>query len=851
MEQKHIDGFVDYFNQQAVALEAEGNLEPCRYRVKMKEGVTSLSVAALGDLVWAVDRGLGAGVERGNQSGLPCGQYVTIYLTPGSYSFRYGDFVRPAELGAFLSQFEVVYDPLPEYIYFLVLSGSITVASPKFTVKTALFDNCSWAHTDVNFKGSTFETAPRLFTEECMAEFQKFPINETNSVWAPFAGCPSIKKIENQGTFGDFLDYLGPCDFSFTREDGFDSLEGYPSGGNPIFINQYVRAKKVHLGETFPIIGNERLKRAIKPFILDEVSIDTVGLSMTFPFGGIDYYGTELDKFYLHNPKFTVDLPDGTNINKNFSFGWGNLGIVAPSTCQDIINLNTIWQNWVDPEKPMGVATPDFLEAQALYFWGHKLHDYSLTRSEAFTSDFMPVLPSGSVLRHENYYTKIIIGMEDDMVKEPRMASLAMPLELDGVPHAYAVQPLPEGLRFANGYCHNLYAHNEINSDIIIPALPASTEFARNAYRRTFYSAIGPEDSIEPSIHEPTVMIAYSVSQSSGLPPINVIATPDGSYVGTFRDIMDNPDNEVYITQWNAFSNTAIQTEDWVSYIELIAGIKRTGSAEVVTRVFQNNITLEKRALPNLEGDGTFMEECWFGAGVDPTTTDCLVPAPQSQEWNNYRRALNIYIGASFNEPQVYWKGRVRIKADLTHSVRYLDFVAMVTYGVFDVAQFADYIYNIDSVIMSGSPRTEGTTVIKPYREFLSPQTIQGDPTAFMATHGIVLTDPDTFSTGVGTAITDFVTFRGSPMGWNGNYYYDAEQAAVDARRTFNFYVSYQPKPDPRFGQNNLEPNSENNFYFSRPFWIDTYVMRGKAWAEYQITSQSTLDSAMVAINTP
>lgn len=830
------DGLKDYITQSNFKLESNSNLSPARYRAKMKSGVSTLLTTGFTGIIWGIDRGLGNGVERNSTNGLPCGEYVTIYFYPSSNSFRNNHFVVAGNISNFLSQFEIVYDCFPEYVEY---RGNIIINSEDFISKKGIFDN---ADTAVEFRNSTFKIAPKIYSDAAMKEFQHFPLAMSlpRYNWQPFIECPNLEKIENQGTFGERLEALFPCNLAYYDDDGFANLSAYPSGGAPKFIQEFVQAEKIHFSERMPIFDTSRLKYAVNPFKIEKIVIDAQGAPQ-LPFGGLDYSGLDMEKLWLYDSKITVNLPYQEPLS--FAFSWGTLGIVAPDSCKDVKNLHRIWQLSYGDRQICDIATPEILKTKVHFGWGNSLETF-LEGEPDLTEDLMSLVPE-NIQRIQGFYQKDVLG--EDTFGPSRFGSYRSRMMLNNSPHAYAVQRLPETCETVCGYAVNLYAHQEIETDIFIPALPSNVIYIRDCYRRTFYNATGTPQALPSSDVEPAILIAWNQSGNS-YKPINLIINADSTFTSELGDHWAEADSSL-IYRRDAFTGNATATESWGNYSEMLTDLKTSGQASAELRIISSEIVLEANSFNNLQFSGSFQQDCYFGAGIDPRVVDGILPLNLSKEWNSYRRSLLISTGVAWGNPQYFWTGELQVDGGWINDSYRVNFIVLISYVDFEEEDFEPYKISIDEIIMNGSPRTEGTNVVTPYRGFLSPDLIKGDYVSFQNSKNIVLNDPTSFITYGGEAVGTYASFTGGALGWNAIRINEPLNASGE-RQYYIFVGSYNPF-EGRFGGNDLKPSDEQQFYFQNPFWIDSYPMRTRTiGAEAVINNQADLNVIMNQFNT-
>ena len=818
MEHYYTDGFKDFLTQKNFSMESTDNLKPHRYRAKMKAGFSTLTVSALSSLVWGVDRGLGDGVSRDVTNGLQCGEYVTIYIYPDDYRFRFARSITGSNMGTFLSQFEKVYDFFPDYIK---CDDNIEIKSENFTEESGLFDSCESA---VTFDNSTFKIGPKVYSDAAMLEFQSFPRTQWGNDWIPFEGCPNLESIKNQGTFGPFLEILNPCYLSFTRPDGTDDISAYPQGGAPRSITRYVNAKKLRFSEKFPEFNTSRLKVSIEPWVIDEIIIDAAG-APSLPFGGIDYTGVDMEELSLYDAKFTIDLPMQPQA-QNFVFSWGTLGVTAPASCGRVKNLHQIFQFSTDENVLTPIADVEVLKTQIHFSWGQKLEAF-LEENPELTNDLMPLVPTG-MERLEGYYHKKVAG--ENLNVSPTFGGYRSKIVFNEIPHTYQPQPLPEGINSLLGYCIGLYSHQEIDSDITIPKIPESVTYLRDAYRRTFYCAVGPGVPVAgiPEISPPTIATVWAKSDQSSHNNVVFEVNTVESATSQLAEIW-GPTNDVLpintlIYRMNS-SGSAVGTESWNSWEEMRAALSVPGSIYAEDRTIKTTVTLNRGTLDNLVYCGDFMREAYFGSGIVPTVVDTLIPVEISKEWDTYARALIVENVITFaNMPQFWYKGFIEYPATsfpFNRSYR-VDFATMFSNVAIDTSFLDPYVYELDDIIMSGSGRTPiSDEVIRPYN-YTFTGNVTGDMDTFLSSNSINVDKLAAFVS-KDILVGQFGASRGNSMGWNA-FQFTNSDATSGQQRYWSFVASYNRGV--RFGNPLIpDPNPEPGvipLYFNPPIWSDS-----------------------------
>ena len=834
MEHTIYDGMVDWLTGQSFSLEKETNLEPYRFPVKMKEGVRTLVIPSqIQGIVWAVDRGLGNGVERGNESGLACGEYVSFYMYPGNNSFRSPAYISYASYSIFLSQFEIIYTHFPEYVSVPSGSGStVKIDSINFQAPQGIWDRVD--SENINFDDSTFKVAPKIFSEQSMKEREYFPSRTRSlgsSVYAPFKNCPNIEKIEYQGDFENIV-AIGACDFTYQDENGFDKLDAYPQGGSPVFINNYIKAKKIRFSEKFPKFDGSRLEISDYHFSAEKIVIDSAG-APELPFGGVSFKGANMKRLQLPVLNFEIDLPLQTPEELNFVFGWGNLGVEAPASVRMCHNLHMLYQNSTTQRAELKIATPRALKEDILFSWGQALEQ--VLPELDLTDDLMPKV-SENMIRVEGYYRKVLIGHEDEVFESGKFGSFRGRMMLDGELKNYQIQRLPDTVENVFGYGMNLYSDQEVSTDIFVPALPAGVIYTRDCYRRMFYNTVGPEVSIGSQDSKTSTMLLWSLSDRSSVKQINMDFNLQGEESGKFWEMWSKAVSIRVMRKYGSYVSSIPTSEgrvetvwdtqlgDSVSYEQFWNLMNEIDSPHALALKIRSNIVLEQQNFTSMQYAGDWQKECFFAAAVDPSEIDCLLRLPEGKEWNAYAGALNITTGIFFRKSNYGYFGTLTIGEDITdlYGKYDLDFILLRANENFDEDDFAEYMININDVIMNGSPRTESSTVIAPYLNATSEKTIQGDRAGFLQQYQIVLNNPESFSTGGAQSILDN-NFAGTPIGFNG-YFADRgiNHNPQNGRNVFVSMGSYSNlSVDSGRFETGIGDLNDPQYYYTA-FWLDS-----------------------------
>lgn len=860
------DGLIDWFSGQSFSIEKETNLEPYRLPVKMKAGVSSLVIPSqIQSIVWAVDRGLGNGVERGNESGLACGEYVSFYMYPGNNSFASPAYISYTSYSTFLSQFEILYTHFPEYLSIPQSSGTMKIDSPDFKAPKGIWDRVDFFV--INFDGSTFKVAPKIFSEQSMKEREYFPSRSrslNNSVYAPFKNCPNIEKIEYQGDFENIV-AIGACDFTYKDENGFDKLDAYPQGGSPLFINNYVNAKKIKFSEKFPKFNGSKLQISDYHFNAEEIVIDSTA-APELPFGGVSFKNAEMQRLQLPVMNFKIDLPLQTPEELNFVFGWGNLGVDAPNSVKHCHNLHTIYQNSTTQRAELNIATPRALKENILFSWGQALEQ--MLPELDLTDDLMPKVPNG-LIRVEGYYRKVLIGHINEVFEGGKFGSFRGRMMLDGELKNYQIQRLPATVENVYGYGMNLYSDQEVSTDIFVPSIPSGVIYMRDCYRRMFYNTVGPETNISSQDSATSTMLVWSLSDASSVQHINLDFNLDATESGKFWEQWAKASSIRVMRKYGSYVSSIPTSEgrvetvwdtqlgDSVSYQQFWNLMNEIDSPHALAMKIRSNIVLEKQNFTNLQYCGDWQKECFFAAAVDPSEIDCLLPLPQGKEWNAYQGALNITTGIFFRKSNYGYFGTLTVRDEnidvggVDLSKKYdLDFILLRANENFDESDFDEYRININDIIMSGSARTESSTVINPYLNATSEKTIQGDRAGFLQNYGIVLNNPESFSTGAAQSILEN-NFAGTPIGFNG-YFVDrgSDYNPPEGRHVFVSMGSYSKlsADSGRFDTGIGDLNDPQYYYTA--FWLDsTQLHRIPDSYETQFLTRQQLADLQATLN--
>lgn len=854
MNKQFVDGIKDFVTQQNFSLEDGQPSEPVVFRAKLKAGVSTLTLTGWANIIWAVDRGLGSGVERNSTSGLPCGEFVTIFFWPNTSSIRAtfqpgSATTAPTNTNNFLSQFETIFDPLPEWVK---TPNNVRIDSPDFTAPNGIFDN---GDVIPDFTTSTFKNGPKIYSERVMKELQQFPPGRPGlavnpGVYAPFKNCPNIETISNQGTFGENLEVLYSCDFTVYDEDGFGNLSAYPSGGSPTTIWSFVQASKIRFSQSFPKFDTSRLVFCRNPFVINEIVIDTMG-GPQLPFGGLDFsQAPPMELLTMDsNIKFTVNLP--FQDEDSFTFSWGTLGITAPTSCKELTNIHKIFQNITSVGVETPILTPDVLKQKYHFSWGQALENF-LQDSPPLTEDLMPLVPDNLEVITGFYEKQILQELRLDHTTTGFWASR---VTLDGSPHNFTPQRIPEGVKIVHAYCAGLFAHQEVDTNIFIPSLPSSVEYARDAYKMTFFSTCGPLVTYPAGETEPIFLLAWSESSNnSGSSPVNLVANPTDSLNNRMtQKWLDK--GAITVSRYNGNNHSLIENLTITNFAELFLLVNETSSQQVGDRTITSSITLEKNLSLDLLFSGSFQEDCFAKSTINPEVIDAFIPFESEKEWSSYRRALQLRNQVFYDSARsYYWKGRITVTPDnLWDPTTVIDFLLMRSYLDGEAPDLEPTIYSLDEVLFSGSPKAFGTNCIKPYSRTFDGSIIQGDYETFALTNNIF---PDSSWQDMVDYSGGWGNNRGRASGWLG---FNAKASFVSTeppsqRHKKGLFGSYNPV-EGRFGGEDLMPvppeelpPGASNFLWL-PLWVNPARLKGKGTQSFVINNQSNLDAAEASMN--
>lgn len=805
MEISYYDGLIDNISGKTYSHFYQ-NSEVNMYRVKLKQGINTLNWVFNGrsiqNALWAVDFGLNNGLDRNPVSGSNCGQYATFYFKPAALlSIRLYD----GWLSEFLSQFEIVYDYIPD-IFYTSEAQNIVIDSVDFESKVGLFDFIP--DRKLTFQGSTFIIGPQIFSDKVMRETPVYPtarlINAlTHQLWEPFKNCPNLQSINFQGEFGEMLNEIFPCDLTFYDSDGYGKLSAYPSGGNPITIDKYINADKIRFSEKFPEIGSERLLYAYSPFVIDTVVISTYNGS--FPFGGIDYHGRDMITLELSDVKFEVFLP--LQEGRDVMFSWASLGIFAPNSCNNVTNLYRVYSYATPDADFMNIATVDFLETYEPG-WARALKDIIERHPDSIHNDLMPMLTDGLEIV-KGYYEKVtndpLEGEYDEDTGEPILYFKSNIRGVNG-PYVFDVQKLPNTVHTLHYYCKNLYANSILFGNIHFPAIPESVVYMIDAYAQTFRNTFGNVEEVE-TFETPDYNVSLITQRSNRIGEYRVNLNIDGatnqSYDGFAEDFQDAAGDLGLLV----FGVPCFNIKD---VVDVFAGNK-----EIKKKSYPiySNVTFENQVFLNLRWSTGFQRECYLNSWLDPTINDLLVPIQGNKEWDNYNRTF-LFAVPEYTEdnPDKFYGGRI-VRGN--NSVAYM-FVR--TTDAIDTSVGIDSRYKLGEIIYSGTPKTiDSNTCIRPYRHFADKGSIVED---IPLSDWLIQTEND--------------PLIGSTFYASYNYNDNRHRSSVFGFNSFltgvnpNIIVSFSSLYSPHFGDNRLIriPVDEQlypipNYDMAEGAWID------------------------------
>lgn len=640
-------------------LSSESAEPPVTVRFKVKEGVNTATIVGFQDDITAVDWGLGAPLDRTPTVTQACGKEVIMYLRADNGDFREGSYITDDSLSDFLSQIEVLYNPLPDWVG---SAGSyyIKIDSEKFTAPNGIFANIDILPTfreASTYEGSTFLEGPKIWAD--LSGFQTFPPKRASYNWQPFIDCENMFTIANQGEFGEALERIRPINLTFYDENGMGNPSAYPGGGAPKSIENYCHMTDyaIESGYAFPQFDNSRLEISIYAHSVDTLHIGKQnGLGqVSMPFGINVNDATNLKILAYKMPALSVKPG---NFTGTFFYGAKVLGLEVPESVQEAYGCYEIGvcysKEGVEPEDldvqgnaksswastPAFAATPSFIKTAISFNWGYGL-------DKIFEPEELLIMPkpgNHKVIDHYAYNTS-----------EGDNSTFLVAGDKDKPNKYYQIPPLKDGLLYMKSYCRDLYRGQtigakttinnyldgliyEIEDTITIPKLPQSlkiTEYLKGTFQDT--QGAGENEKVTGDAEIKTYMFYSDPGQKSEAVKY---------YVKTFYDPLD---------PYPSSDAQQIQQE----YGELIAGNQELGPylladkilleagdmlSSYTTNVLRGGINIESGPLPNLQYALRWQEDCFSGATIDPTSIPTLlVPVPPSAKTENpYQRALSI-----------------------------------------------------------------------------------------------------------------------------------------------------------------------------------------------------------------
>lgn len=793
----------DFIGRGSLELQEPGS-EYQKVRIKLKEGLESITIpSGIGIKYLAAD---GQTIEwpEGSYSS---GKAATLFFITGPINLDYDD--EKQALSDLLAQVDELLDPLPSNLSVGSLYYDEDIAlitNPDFTAPKGLFSN---ADQDIRvFYRSLMKVIPKIYSDSALAQMVCFPPNGPDEYYPEkpesiFKDCPNIESAASQGEFGEYLQVLYRVNLTYRREGERVDRLAYPSGGVPKLVNGYVYGERLLFSEKFPIIGTTELVHCSEFISCEEMVMDS--RAPTLPLGPTFREAAKLKSLTMPKMNWVIDLGETVVPERyNFSFSWGTLGVEAPPSAVFVSGLYSIWQSFGAKRADSYILTPARLKDGVNTGWGSALENLVKDGLEV-TDDFMPLGVSG-VKTMVGYYDKVLIGDDRAIEDEPSMESLRQRPFLDEENRYYIVPPLTlDGPKPAlTDYCSNLYSDLVIEFDITIPALPGGLAYCSNAYRRTFYNAVGKEKPIDLKV-KPVLTVFYSLG-GYGTADSYVIPNLTHDYEGEFRDAFENlygnnntsgtPQGTI-ITELlgNPSLDSRFNPQYWMPssdmhfiYLDdfIDHALSKVDQVGITTSRIESSIVLERNSATPPEQLYGFQTECFYGAAIDPRVVDALIPMPTASiaDDDSYSGILNIYVGVGSIPLRYSWTVRTMtpmagsgvsiFKAhDWWEEDRLFSFAAMITWTNDDYDQLSDYQYRLNDIIWNGSPRVQDSwtgsnwpRVENPYQAVLSNRSIKGDQEAFMATKGIELFDAREFN-----AVSDNVdmdgSFKGPKIGWN------------------------------------------------------------------------------------
>jgi hypothetical protein len=789
MQTQIIDGAVNLINGTPFTPPTT-SAEPFALRFKVKTGLTSFALSGAFDPtnVTAVDWGLDAEVDYTpfSEESKPCGEELTIFIRPTYQSFGNGLYIYDEPFSAFLSQIDTLHTPFPNW-FGQVGEIRLVITNEDFKAPDGIFENIDLLPVfGQNWRGySTFKTAPKIWAS--LKEFAFFP-GIGNQLYAPFANCPNVTKIEPQGEFGDELEELGPCDFMQFDEEGFADPSAYPSGGAPRVIKNYtipVNKYSFDRGYAYPQFDVSRLEICLDGFESANfyVGQSTPAAGATLPFGISVNDASNLRDFSVSLPKIILESGNYTGY---FYYGAKALGIKLPAGVEAAYGLFEIDNLYVEEQADPGnnpplypdlikshqigiqPLTPAFAKTKLSFGYGEALE-------KIFAPDETLILPTP----HAGLKAVSNYGLNKGANTG---VTYVVPNGTDW--GYYQVPPLPEGCEIVQGYCQDAYAGQtlgvenflkfgetgeeleiKVTGNVIIPALPQSARIVRNYLKGCFRGARGNAKDTKitnPEAAERKTYLFYgeSANENESLTGANVLANFDPQIDGLIEQ------------EWGHRHGTgSLGPDDGFNLLDIFIAENSGGLPETYkTNLLSGGIVIESQPLPNLEYALNWQEDCWLDATIDPTTIDTLiVPIPEGTKSENaYNRALNIGIPTTDGQLYFYsgetWgrKDNGELADNEDGKNRPLRFVTWVNpFSPVDVKQYDRYLSDLtlpDLTIVNGSGHT--------YEAFQSAfGNIYGNPDEVFDRFGIdlTITETEVRRAYVGLNAPDYVESNAAP----------------------------------------------------------------------------------------
>lgn len=826
----------DFIGRGSLELQEPGS-EYQRVRIKLKEGLESITIPSGLGIIYLAAGGQTVEWPEGSYSS---GEKATLFFRTGPIKIDYDD--EKQALSELLGQVDELLDPLPSNLSvstFFYDEELALITNQDFTAPQGLFSN---ADQDPSvFYRSLMKVIPKIYSDSALAQMVIFPPSydpyDAEKPESIFKDCPNIESAADQGEFGEFLQVLNRVNLTYRKNgEEFDRL-AYPTGGSPKIVNGYVYGERILFSEKFPTIGTTELVQCSNFIDCEEMVITSS--APTLPLGPTFRDATKLKSLTMPRMKWSVDLGETVVPERyNFSFSWGTLGVEAPPNAIFISGLYSIWQSFGAENKDSYILTPARLKDGVNAGWGSALENLVNNGLEV-SDDFMP-LPVSGVKTMVGYYNKVLIGDERAIEGKPSMISLRQRPFLDDENRYYIVPPLTlSGPKPAlTDYCSNLYSDLVIEFDITIPALPSGLSYCSNAYRRTFYNAVGKEKPIDLEV-KPVLTVFYSIG-ANGRPDTYVVPNMTSDYEGEFRDAFENlygnndpvgsPQgvmvsellasptiNPAYSPQyWSVRSDSHFTyLNDFIDY-----ALSKVDQVWLTTSRIESSIVLERGTSIAPEQLYGFQTECFYGAAIDPRVVDALIPMPTASiaDDDSYSGVLNIFVGIGSVPLRYAWTPRTTTPmagsgvstfraSEWWDDDKLFSFLAVITWTGGESEEREDYRYKLDDIIWSGSPRVQDSwntiydewpRVRNPYYAVLSNRSIKGNQSDFMAAKGIDLYDDEDFNAYTESIDTDG-SFKGPNIGWN-IYCHDDYERPTITQNIDRFLVSYDRNIYEQFG---------------------------------------------------